>query len=72
MMQLFERLHLAHQFGANRGQNREQLDNLWGELRRIDVTRPLYTLYAERIAATRGHPIDSSWDGITHFETRQT
>lgn len=72
MMPLFECIHLAHQSAANRGQNREQFDNLLGELRMLDVTRPLYTLYAERIAATRGHFIDPSWDGITHFETRQT
>lgn len=72
MMPLFERMHLAPESGANQGQNRTQFDDLLGEWRRFDITRPLYTLYAERIAATRGNPIDPSWDGITHFETRQT
>lgn len=55
---------------AYRAQNHVQCDDLLGQLRHLDATKPLYTLYAERIAAKRGHPIDPGWDAITNFETK--
>lgn len=66
-----EELALWHTFlAAYRAQNRVQCDILLGQLLQLDASKPLYKLYAERIAATRGHPIDTGWDGITNFETK--
>lgn len=66
-----EELALWHTFLlAYRAQNRVQCDILIGLLLQRDASKPLYKLYAERIAATRGHPIDPGWDGITNFETK--
>lgn len=66
-----EELALWHTFLAvYRAQNRVQCDILLGQLLQLDANKPLYKLYAERIAATRGHPIDPGWDGITNFETK--
>jgi adenylate cyclase len=66
-----EELALWHTFlAAYRAQNRVQCDILLGQLLQQDASKPLYKLYAERIAATRGHPIDPGWDGITNFETK--
>ena len=55
---------------AYRAQNLVLCDDLLGQLRKLDANKPLYKLYAERIAATRGQPIDPGWDAITHFETK--
>jgi len=55
---------------AYRAQNHEQRDVLLGQLLNLDATSQLYTLYAARIAAARGHTIDPGWDGITNFETK--
>lgn len=66
-----EELALWHTFLAvYRAQNRAQCDILLDQLLQLDANKPLYKLYAERIAATRGHPIDPGWDGITNFETK--
>lgn len=66
-----EELVLWHTFlVAYRAQNRAQCDLLLGQLLQLDASRPLYKLYAERIAATRDLPIDPGWDAITYFETK--
>ena len=66
-----EELALWHTFlQAYRAQNHAQCDDLLGQLRQLDATKPLYKLYAGRIAATRGHPIEPGWDAITNFETK--
>ncbi len=56
---------------AYRGQNHEQCSVLLAQLLQFDATRPLYTLYAERVAAARGYPFDPGWDGITNFEIKK-
>lgn len=55
---------------AYRAQNHVTCDDLLAQLLQLDATKPLYKLYAERIAARRGHPIDPGWDAITNFETK--
>lgn len=55
---------------AYRAQNHEKCDVLLGQLLQLDATKPLYKLYAARIAARRGQPIDPGWDAVTNFETK--
>ena len=55
---------------AYRTQNHEKSDIFLGQLLQLDATKPLYKLYAARIAATRGQPIDPGWDAVTNFETK--
>ena len=55
---------------AYRAQNHEKADFFLGQLLQLDATKPLYKLYAARIAATRGQPIDPGWDAVTNFETK--
>jgi adenylate cyclase len=66
-----QELALWHTFlAAYRAQDRTQCGMLLDQLLRLAASKPLYKLYAERIAATRGNPIDPGWDGITNFETK--
>lgn len=39
-------------------------------LQRLNEKKVLYRLYAERVASMRRLPVDSTWDGITIFETK--
>ena len=55
---------------AYRAQNHDQCDLLLGQLLQLHATKPLYKLYAARIAARRGQPIDPGWDAVTNFETK--
>ena len=64
-------LALWHSFlAAYRAQNRTQCDVLMAQLLQLDEKKPLYTLYAQRIAVTRDQPIDPAWDGATNFESK--
>lgn len=40
------------------------------QLQRLDATKYLYRLYAERVASMRVLPQDPTWDGATNFETK--
>lgn len=66
-----QELALWHTFlQAYRAQNHAQCDDLLCQLHELDATKPLYKLYAGRIAAIRSYPIDPGWDAITNFETK--
>ncbi len=55
---------------AYRSQSWEQAELLLVNLMRMDASKYLYRLYAERVAAMRLLPFDAGWDGVTHFETK--
>jgi len=40
------------------------------QLQRLDATKYLYQMYAERVASMRILPYDPAWDGATSFETK--
>ncbi len=40
------------------------------QLQRLDATKYLYRLYADRVASMRMLPHDPAWDGATNFETK--
>ncbi|WP_296510158.1 adenylate/guanylate cyclase domain-containing protein [Rhodoferax sp.] len=53
-----------------RAQNWDQVDVGILNLLRVAGTKPLYRLYADRVAAMRHLPFDASWDGATRFESK--
>ncbi len=55
---------------AYRSQDWEQCDVQILNLQRLNPTKYLYQLYAERVASMRLLPHDPTWDGATNFETK--
>lgn len=53
-----------------RAQNWDQVDVGILNLLRVAGTKPLYRLYADRVASMRHLPYDPSWDGATRFESK--
>jgi len=55
---------------AYRAQDWEQADLLLVSLMRMNPTKYLYSLYADRVGTMRQLPFDPDWDGATNFETK--
>jgi adenylate cyclase len=55
---------------AYRAQSWPQCDKLIGQLQEKNRTKPLYMLYAQRIAMMREQTPDPGWDGVTNFEAK--
>jgi adenylate cyclase len=55
---------------AYRAQSWPQCDMLIGQLQEKNSNKPLYRLYAQRIAMMREQTLDPGWDGATNFETK--
>jgi adenylate cyclase len=55
---------------AYRAQDWEACDVHIAHLQRLNPTKYLYQLYAERVASMRLLPHDPDWDGATNFETK--
>ncbi len=53
-----------------RAQSWSQCDMLMPPLLETGQAKPLYALYAQRIAQMRRQPYDPDWDGVTNFETK--
>lgn len=53
-----------------RSQDWEQADLQLFNLHRFNANKPLYVLYAERVASLKMLPVDPEWDGATSFETK--
>jgi adenylate cyclase len=68
---LADELREWEQFLAHyRAQNWPACEQQIIQLQRLDATKYLYRLYAERVASMRLLPSDPAWDGATNFETK--
>jgi adenylate cyclase len=68
---LREELRQWHAFLADyRAQNWAACGLQIIQLQRLDATKYLYRLYADRVASMRMLPFDPAWDGTTNFETK--
>ena len=55
---------------AYRAQDWDECDVQLLNLQRMNATKYLYQLYADRVASMRQLPFDPGWDGATNFETK--
>lgn len=55
---------------AYRAQHHEESSELIAQLQRLDGSKTLYVLYAQRVTAQQSLPQLPDWDGVTNFETK--